>query len=73
MLTRIEAAELIVGYTFDLQSNEMLPSIVPNHDAGTTHLFRAWKVRGGLLTRLSLRDLQSMRLEGDALDDEVNG
>ena len=55
MLTRIEAAELIVGYTFDLQSNKMLPRTVPNPGGGTTHLFRAWKVRGGLLTRLNLR------------------
>jgi hypothetical protein len=44
VFTRTEAAELIVGYAFDLQTNEMLPRTVSNPGAGTTHLFRAWRV-----------------------------
>lgn len=58
-LTRIEAAELIVGYSFDLQTNEILPKKVPNLDAGTRHTFRAWRLKGSPTTPVKIRELQS--------------
>src|SRR5690349_15061003 len=58
-LTRIEAAELIVGYSFDLQTNEILPKKVPNLDAGTRHTFRAWRLKGSPTTLVKIRELQS--------------
>ena len=45
-LRRREAAELIVGYSFDLQTNELLPKKVPNPGAGREHVFRAWRLKG---------------------------
>jgi len=45
-LRRREAAELIVGYSFDLQVNELVPKKVPNPGAGREHVFRAWRLRG---------------------------
>jgi hypothetical protein len=42
-LRRKEAAELLVGYSFDLKSNELLPKWLPNPGAGRNHLFRAWR------------------------------
>lgn len=45
-LTRIEADELIVGYTFDLRANTLTPSYVPNPRAGRRHDFTAYRRRG---------------------------
>ena len=45
-LRRREAAELIVGYSFDLQTNELIPKKMPNPGAGREHVFRAWRLKG---------------------------
>jgi hypothetical protein len=45
-LVRIEAAELVVAYKFDLRTNELVPERVPNPDAGREHAFRAWRLAG---------------------------
>lgn len=45
-LVRIEAANLIVGYSFDLRTNTIVPQVVPNPSAGRAHSFRAWRVIG---------------------------
>jgi hypothetical protein len=45
-LRRREADELIVGYSFDLQSNELIPKKVPNPGANREHVFRAWRLKG---------------------------
>lgn len=42
-LMRREAAELIVGYSFDLSTNEILPQKVPNPGEGREHAFKAWR------------------------------
>lgn len=42
-LLRTETAELIVGYAFNLQTNEIRAETTPNPDAGREHLFRAWR------------------------------
>ncbi len=47
-LSRREADQLIVGYSFDLRTNELLTKSVPNPGAGTEHLFRAWRLNGSL-------------------------
>jgi hypothetical protein len=43
-LVRREADLLIVGYAFDLLTNELIPHTVPNPNAGHEHLFRAWRL-----------------------------
>lgn len=45
-LRRVEAEELIVGYSFDLRTNAIVPEKIPNSGAGKAHDFRAWRLRG---------------------------
>ena len=45
-LKRVEAPEVIVGYSFDLKTNEITPDKVPNPAAGTEHVFHAWRLSG---------------------------
>jgi hypothetical protein len=71
-LTRVEATELIIGYSFDLQTNEILPKKMPNPGAGTKHTFRAWRLNGEPTTPVIVRDLQSILVETDSTDDETN-
>lgn len=44
-LTRREASELVVGYTFDLRTNELRSERVPNPSAGTEHRFTAYRLK----------------------------
>ena len=57
-LRRREAAELIVGYSFDLQTNELIPKKVPNPGAGREHVFRAWRLKGSVADHVSMRAIQ---------------
>jgi hypothetical protein len=45
-LVRVEAANLVVAYRFDLRTNNLTPDTIPNPDAGKKHTFRAWRSRG---------------------------
>jgi hypothetical protein len=45
-LTRVECANLVVGYKFDLRINVLEAEIVPNPNAGTEHRFIAYRIRG---------------------------
>lgn len=45
-LTRIEAAELVVSYNFDLRTNELKAGRIPNPRAGTEHRFVAYRLKG---------------------------
>lgn len=60
---RREAEWLIVGYTFDLRTNTLVPETVPNTDAGREHAFRAWRVTGGSREPVALRDLTGVGQE----------
>lgn len=44
-LTRIEADTLVVGYTFDLRTNELKAEKVENPRAGTEHHFVAYRLK----------------------------
>jgi hypothetical protein len=44
-LKRIEASSLVVGYTFDLRTNELKAERMPNPKAGTEHLFIAYRLK----------------------------
>jgi hypothetical protein len=57
-LSRREADRLIVGYTFDLKSNEIISKTVPNPGAGREHVFRAWRLKGAAMDRVSMRTLR---------------
>ncbi len=44
-LVRVEAAELVVGYTFDLRTNALTAERVPNPRAGVEHRFMAYRLK----------------------------
>lgn len=44
-LARVEAEGLVVGYTFDLRTNEIKAERVPNPRAGTIHHFTAYRLK----------------------------
>jgi len=46
-LIRKEAEKLIIGYTFDLKKNTILPKTASNPSAGQEHTFLAWRVEDG--------------------------
>lgn len=54
-LKRVEADELIVSYSFDLRTNDLLPQKVRNPGAGTEHDFRAWRLEGSRTDTVSMR------------------
>ena len=45
-LVRVEAARLVIGYAFDLRTNELKPEYVDNPDAGKEHRFIAYRPEG---------------------------
>lgn len=45
-LQRIEAAEVVTGYSFDLQQNTLSSKRGPNPNAGRHHSFTAYRIRG---------------------------
>ena len=45
-IVRREAAQLIVGYRFDLRANTLTAETVPNPAADREHSFRAWRLKG---------------------------
>lgn len=69
-LTRKEAAELIVAYSFDLETNVIVPKKVPNPDVGREHAFRAWRLHGSPTHPVSLRTIDPSTLELDASDED---
>jgi hypothetical protein len=55
--SRREAPELIVGYSFDLRNNALIPKTAPNPGAGREHPFRAWRLNGAPADAVTLRPL----------------
>ena len=46
-ITRVEATELVVGYEFDLVTNNIAARRVPNPSAGQEHHFAAYRIESG--------------------------
>jgi hypothetical protein len=65
-LVRVEAPELIVGYTFDLQANTLSPTTIPNPFAGQEHNFIAWRLQGRSDQPVTLRQKSVATLEDEA-------
>ncbi len=55
-LTRIESEALVVGYTFDLRTNELKAEHVPNPSAGTEHRFVAYRLANQTSKPVSMLD-----------------
>ena len=67
-LFRREAADLIVGYTFDLKTNELRPAKIANPGAGSEHRFRAWRLKGSPADPVSMR---SPKAVAESLESEI--
>ena len=70
-LVRIEASELVIGYSFDLQTNDLVPKTVANPGAGREHAFRAWRLKGSSDEPATMRSGKATPadMETDAQDD----
>lgn len=55
-LTRREVDQVIVAYSFDLRTNELETTKVPNRNAGRQHEFRVYRVEGDPLDGVTLRE-----------------
>jgi hypothetical protein len=53
-LTRVEAATLVVGYTFNLRTNELNAERIPNPNAGAEHRFVAYRLAGDASKHVSM-------------------
>lgn len=71
-LKRLEAAEMVIGYSFNLQTNKLAPRKVPNPGAGTEHGFRAWRLRGSAMDAVSMRQTVPAPIGPDSSDEESN-
>lgn len=54
-VTRVDCSRLVVGYSFDLRSNTLLPEDVENPAAGMEHQFVAYRLQGTGGPQVSLR------------------
>lgn len=54
-LTRIEVDQVVVAYSFDLHTNEIAITNVPNPSAGREHVFKAYRVAGDPTDAVTLR------------------
>ncbi len=68
-LIRREANELVVAYSFDLQSNELQPKRISNPHAGREHGFQAWRLKGSPTDPVSMRSAQDAMPAEEADDD----
>lgn len=68
LITRREAAELVVGYSFDLQTNELQSKKIKNPDSGKEHNFRAWRLKGSPATPVTIRGKAAVEAELDEAD-----
>jgi hypothetical protein len=53
-LQRTESLNLVVGYSFDLKTNVIVPQTVPNPAAGTQHNFKAYRLASEAPTPVSM-------------------
>jgi hypothetical protein len=54
------ARPLIVGYSFDLLRNTLVPKTIPNPNAGREHEFSAWRISTGSREAVVLREAASI-------------
>ena len=57
-LVRIEADELIIGYSFDLRTNALTVKKVPNPSAGLEHRFRVYRMKGASGDRVTMKSIK---------------
>ena len=55
-LIRKEAKTLIIGYSFNLQTNELQTKKMENPNAGLEHAFGVWRLKTSPITEVSMRN-----------------
>jgi len=55
-IVRKEAERIIVGYSFDLKTNTLVPKNVKNKYAGREHVFYAWRLQNGATNPVFLKE-----------------
>lgn len=68
-LSRVEAAEFITSYSFNLRNNDLVPKKVSNAEVGTTHKFRAWRLAGSKMDAVSMQVTDPSKLKLEVEDD----
>lgn len=71
-LTRIEADSLVVGYTFDLRTNELKTERIRNPSAGTKHRFVAYRLSDQAAKPVSMLARVSVVDVSNEVDEEVD-
>lgn len=69
-LTRVEAEMLVVGYNFDLRTNELRVERVPNPNAGTEHRFVAYRLKWQASKPVSMTSTPVLPDESNQPDEE---
>lgn len=69
-LVRRESSELVVGYSFDLRTNDIRPTKVPNPGAGRSHAFTAWRLLGDPTSAVTLSTISADQLVLETEDDD---
>lgn len=69
-LTRVEAESLVVGYTFDLRTNELKAERVSNPRAGTEHHFIAYRLKSQAAKPVSMAARSGMFNGANGVDEE---
>jgi hypothetical protein len=69
-LTRVEAATLVVGYNFDLRTNELKAERVPNPSAGTEHRFVAYRLASQTTKSVSMMSGMPIIDQSGGVDEE---
>jgi hypothetical protein len=72
-LVRREAEKLIVGYTFDLRTNNLQPESVANPAAGNEHKFIAYRLKGAATEQVAMRPTGEIMAEVAAAVADVDG
>jgi len=69
-LTRVESESLVVGYTFDLRTNELTAERISNPQAGTEHHFVAYRLAEQAMRPVSMVARLPILEESNGADDE---
>lgn len=69
-LTRIEADQLVVGYTFDLRDNTLTAEHAANPSAGREHNFLAYRIKGSAAAgEVTMKGTEPV--EGELVEEET--
>ena len=55
-LSRVEVDEIVVGYEFNLQTNEITTQTIENHNKGKQHQFNAYRLTGESSKKVNLNE-----------------